>query len=262
MTVQVGADQNACDLARLPRDTMHLTVYAFVPARRRFEHVAEYAFREQQAYAVIGVIDSIPALSLPAFLGTALAPGKVDAYGLIDLDGEVWFQVGDDGLIGLTLTQPTGSPELNRALLAAVVRADSLRLLTPLPKNLRGRAIDLRIGVQTAKPVGRPAIAIALGQVVFAPIQTSAKLLPGYRRPRMPANAFISQTGDTVLVDFIIDADGVPQMSTLGFRQVNWREFAEEVELSLATMRFQPARSGGCPVPQRVCQPWYFVFRQ
>jgi hypothetical protein len=78
----------------------------------------------------------------------------------------------------------------------------------------------------------------------------------------MPANAFISQTGDTVLVDFIIDANGVPQMSTLGFRQVNWREFAEEVKLSLATMRFQPARSGGCPVPQRVCQPWYFVFRQ
>ena len=253
---------SACDLTQFSRDTMRLSVYASAPPRKRFEPAAEYEFRERQAQTVIRLIDSVSSLSLPAFIGTAVVPDNADDYRLLDLEGEVWFQVRDDGrLIGLKLKVPTGSPELNQALLAGVAKADSLRLLSPLPKKLRGKAIDLLISVQTSKPAA-PAVILAFVTIPYVPIESSVELLPGYQRPRMPPNAFTSFTGDSLVVDFVINAEGAPEMQSLVFRRIGWRDFGEEVLKSLSTMRFKPAMSRGCRVPQRVCQPWHFTFRQ
>jgi hypothetical protein len=260
---QAGPGQEPrCELTLLRRDTMHLTVYAFAPPRKRFERSAEHAFREQQAEIVIRLIDSIPVVSLPAFVGAASAPEDPNAYTLLDLLGKVWFQVGDDGrLAGLRLAEPTGSLELNRALVAAVLKADSLRLLTAPPPRLRGRAIDVSIVVQTGRPKKVASVPIARATIVFARIDSSAVLLPGHRKAQMPAAAMATQTGDSLLVDYVIDEHGVPDLSTLQFRQAGYREFAQEVVQSIATFRFKPAMSRGCAVRQRVCQPWRFVWR-
>jgi hypothetical protein len=239
---------------------LRLTVFAFAPPQRRGESRAEYEFRRSQAEVVARLVDTLTAVTLPGFLGSAPAPcGAADQYELTDVAGELFFQVRDDGrLAALAMDPRTESPQLDRALLHAALRADSQRLLAPLPRPLRGTPVDIRLRVRTARPTGAESRAVAKFALPYVPIDSPAVLLPGYRRPRWPAAAGFSMPSDSIVVRFVVNQSGVPDVASLQFLSGTWRGFAQEVVASVSSSRFRPPSSGGCPVPQRF--QWTFVW--
>jgi hypothetical protein len=247
-----GLDTVGCG-AGGSRDTLRIGVYVWSPPRAPHEPGAEYAFRRRQAEIVARQVDSITVTALPEFLGTALVPcGAPERYRLPDLDGELFFQVRDDGrLAALSLDPRSGSPDVNHALVRAALRADSLRLLQPLPRGLRGIPVGLRLAVATAPPDTLTAWRVGRVVLPYRPVDEAPRLQPGWRRPAWPDVALWAMAGDSVGMDFIIGTDGRVVMNSIRLRSGTWREFADQAVASASTFRFTPARSGGCAVPLR-----------
>lgn len=254
-SAQATAEETAaCAGTRAMRDTLRLAVYAWAPARSPHEPAAEFVFRQRQAEIVARLVDPVVVTTIPGFLGTALADcGTADRYRLPDLDGELFFQVRDDGrLAALSFDPRSGSPEVNRALARAALRADSQRLLEPLPRGLRGTPIGLRLAVATEAPDSVAAWRIGRVVLAYVPVDEPPRLAPGWRRPSWPDVSLWAQAGDSVSVNFVVDARGDVVMSTLRLRSGTWLEFADQAVASVSTFRYTPPRSRGCPVPMRL----------
>jgi hypothetical protein len=228
-------------------------MYVWVPPRGPHEPAPEYVFRRRQAEIVARQVDTVAVTALPGFLGTALVPcGAPAQYRLPDLDGELFFQVRDDGRLAALSWEPrTGSPDVNRALVRAARRADSLRLLEPLPRELRGVPVGLRLAVASGPPDTLSAWRIGGVVLPYVPVDEAPRLQPGWRRPAWPDVSLWAQAGDSVAIDFVIGADGRVVTGSIRLLSGTWREFADQAVASASTFRFTPARSAGCPVPLR-----------
>jgi outer membrane biosynthesis protein TonB len=75
--------------------------------------------------------------------------------------------------------------------------------------------------------------------------------------PRYPDSLRTAGMGE-VLVQFVVDAEGRPDVSTFKVLKANRREFVLAVRLALPAMRFQAARKDGRAVKQIVQQPFMF----
>jgi TonB family protein len=76
--------------------------------------------------------------------------------------------------------------------------------------------------------------------------------------PRYPDSLRTAGIGGEVLVQFVVDAEGRPDVSTFKVLKANRREFVLAVRLALPEMRFQAARKDGRAVKQLVQQPFMF----
>ena len=97
-----------------------------------------------------------------------------------------------------------------------------------------------------------------------------AHVLPGSPAPHYPDDARSNNAVATVVEDFVVDSGGRIDLSSIheewptnvypptGDKLNYWREFVTSVHQVLPSYSFTPARVGGCPVAQRVRQPFQF----
>lgn len=92
-------------------------------------------------------------------------------------------------------------------------------------------------------------------------VEKEARLFGTSRPPTYPES--LQRTGVTgkVIVQFVVDTVGVPQMSTFRVIESTHPLFAEAVREVLPQYRFRPAEIGGRKVRQVVQMPFVFGIR-
>ena len=89
-------------------------------------------------------------------------------------------------------------------------------------------------------------------------VENPAKPMPGNQTPRYPAMLRSANVEGVVLAQFVLDADGVPDLSTFKVLKSNHELFTAAVKEALPEMRFYPATVGGRNVRQLVQMPFLF----
>jgi len=103
---------------------------------------------------------------------------------------------------------------------------------------------------RTAQPTQRPYFEFQVEEI--------ARPVSG-DRPVYPPVLRDAHVGGLVLVQFVVDAEGAPDMSTFKVLRTSHELFSEAVHEAVATMRFKPATIGGRAVRQVVQQPFNFA---
>jgi TonB family protein len=167
--------------------------------------------------------------------------------------------------LALTLAAPPS--HLERRIIA--MRS---RLVRPRPLHLAGAAALLAIGIAGACSAGAPdappvrqASKSAAPSVVPAAkelhefkLDEQAQQIPGTRSLRYPDAMRSANREGEVLAQFVVDANGMVEPSTLHVLKSTDPAFTKAVAEALPTMRFNPARVHGTPVKQLVELPFTF----
>jgi TonB family protein len=80
--------------------------------------------------------------------------------------------------------------------------------------------------------------------------------------PHYPPHANWAQKEGSTLLDFIIDADGTPDLSSIQVVRATYTDFASAVLENFPNMHFIPLTVEGCPVRVRVGMPFEFKLHQ
>ena len=89
-------------------------------------------------------------------------------------------------------------------------------------------------------------------------VEQPVTAVPGSPAPRYPDSLRTAGVEGEVLVQFVVDAEGRPDVSTFKVLKANREEFVVAVRSALPEMRFQTARKSGRAVKQVVQQPFMF----
>ena len=85
-----------------------------------------------------------------------------------------------------------------------------------------------------------------------------ATLLPGQKAPVYPPDLRIARTQGEVLVQFVVDTAGLPEMASFKVLRSSHALFTESVRAAVANFRFSPAELNGRKVRVLVQQPMNF----
>jgi TonB family protein len=170
------------------------------------------------------------------------------------------------GRLRVALTEP--SSFLSRRITAMLTRPFRSPRLVGLAAAVAGAAL-LAVACMTREPVGVPGarpVEQAPEMVVSGDtskpffefqVEEPVNAIPG-AAPRYPDSLRTAGVEGEVLVQFVVDAQGVPDVSTFKVLRATRAEFAEAVRLALGGMRFTAARKDGRAVKQLVQQPFVF----
>lgn len=89
-----------------------------------------------------------------------------------------------------------------------------------------------------------------------------ANAKPDNPEPHYPPHANWAQKEGDALLDFVINADGTPDLSSIQVVRATYTDFASAVLENLPSMRFVPLTVEGCPVRVRVGMPFEFKLRR
>ena len=89
-------------------------------------------------------------------------------------------------------------------------------------------------------------------------VQRQAALLPNQPHPKYPESLRTAKVEGEVLVQFVVDADGHPQMWTFKVLRSSHPDFTQSVRETVPLMRFAPAALSGRQVKQLVQMPFVF----
>ncbi len=89
-------------------------------------------------------------------------------------------------------------------------------------------------------------------------VDTPAAMAPGSVGPRYPTAQRAAGVAGTVLVQFVVNTDGSVDPASIKVLVASDSAFAAAVRVSLAVVRYSPARKGGAAVRQLVQQPFGF----
>jgi TonB family protein len=93
-------------------------------------------------------------------------------------------------------------------------------------------------------------------------VERPATVAPGNRGPRYPDDLREAGVEGQVIAQFVVDADGQPDMSTFKVLESTRGGFTDAVASSLPDMQFDPARVGGRAVRQLVQMPFQFDLKK
>jgi hypothetical protein len=239
-------------------DTVADTVFAWIPSLSRARPEAEQDFQADQTRAAVGAMN--PFLLGLGRRGAAMRSAAADnAPDFPDALLVVWFQVRNDGrLAGLRLEGASGWTLLDTTVQRAIVRADSLRTLQPLPRPLAGQAIDLWV----VAGLGRQPDAVSLPIAVFrhseprvVGSQAAARLLGIAYRPQLPDSAVRAGVPRRLIIEFTVDTNGFVIPASIVPIRTEFRYLADEVLRTIHSARYAPAQIGRCKVVQRIREP-------
>jgi TonB family protein len=89
-------------------------------------------------------------------------------------------------------------------------------------------------------------------------LSKGAKPLPSNSTPRYPAELRRARVEGTVVAQFVVGADGVPEVSSFKVLRSTDPRFTSAVKIALGTMRFSPAEVNGHAVKQLLQMPFVF----
>lgn len=175
-------------------------------------------------------------------------------FGLDDFFAIVFNTAGD--LETTALQVSTSIPELNARLVAAVLNADSsgeLRIADRSPARKRVRLVDSSL-VDGAVPLFRAELGVI-------PIENPPVLVKD-ARAAYPRNAAYRGLGDTITLQYVVEASGRVRDASARVLRGRYLEFMETTIASLNAKRFTPAMIRGCVVPSLVEQTFVFGGRR
>jgi TonB family protein len=132
-----------------------------------------------------------------------------------------------------------------------------------LPKTPTTNPADIRVqGVNisgTAAPTRTPAAGNPNLPYFDFQVEKPAMVIQGTAAPQYPEDLRQRGIEGNVLVQFVVDAEGVPDVATFKVLKSDDAAFAEAVRAALPDMRFTPAQlSDGTKVKQLMQQPFGF----
>jgi TonB-like protein len=179
----------------------------------------------------------------------------------------VIFKVTREGAVhDLGLAASSLSPEFDRAVYSAVRRADSAKLIVPLPEY-GPSPVTFYLTVYVSRYPDTVATHPHQPGLV-APMLTT--MLPGWEgditmpapvqgaKPAYPEYARMSRVEDSLLVRFVIDEKGRVVPSTVFFEAGTYQEFAKSIRDWLPRAKYTPARIGNCTVKSLVTQAFKY----
>ena len=169
---------------------------------------------------------------------------------------DVRFELSRYGRVASVAVLAPGAPSARDEALAAAVReAAKLRLFDDFPGTIRPDSAVVTMRLATVR---RPPTLLPLESTM--PEQPVIPLKPT-SQVAYPPQAVTVGIGDSILMQFVVREDGRADLATLRLLRGRYREFAEAAREALPSLRFEPARSGGCPVAQLVQLPFDFLVR-
>lgn len=163
---------------------------------------------------------------------------------------------------------------LDSAIVAAIVALDTAQLLPPPDSATMGDAesIDLRILVVPGRVFSTqlktpPATSEGVTALVHlrVPIRGASGApypKPGNPRPLYPSALREARMQGETLFQFVVDANGVPDLSTAQVIRATAPQFAQAVLDVLPKLRFDPLLVEGCPVGALVQMPFQFSLKE
>jgi TonB family protein len=173
----------------------------------------------------------------------------------------------DQRAVPLALTLAAPPSHLERRIIAM-----RTRLARPRPLQLAGAGALFAIGIvgacsagapdappaQHASQAAAPAVVPAEAPLREFKLDELAQQIPGTGTLRYPGAMRSAKREGEVLAQFVVDAKGMVETSTLKVLKSTDPAFTKAVAEALPTMRFTPARVHGTPVKQLVEQPFTF----
>jgi TonB family protein len=245
------------------RATLHLSL-AEPPKDRRLRTFMETALQELALLVVPPQRITLPTVAefgayvpregprdgrLPAFT-------REDALGLgLALD----FTLRRDGsLAGVEVRDSSEAAEITESLLTAVRRADSVRALGVIPRDLGRERLGFHLRVSLVAPTDRAALPLFSVVVPFARLDKPVLPRPENLSPRYPIDPRYRGSGGEVLLEFIVDERGRVASESVRVLKVSNTRFLSPVLALLPSYRFDPAEFRGCPVKHVVRQMFKF----
>ena len=247
----------ACVPEVVGQDSIIDSLFAFLPQPARDDNADEIAFASAQARAVFALLPmSLVRERERAGVPMAPAPGVAQRW---QADLLVWFQVRDDGsLAGMKLERPSPWPELDVALQRAILRADTLRALQPVPRGLAGRAVDLWLAVGKQRQRNAENLFVARSLRMedrYAIMPTAPRFLRTGYRAQVPSRNPGEQFADTLWFDVMVDTTGLVDARSIRPLRVRHTEYLDEAVRSARASLFTPGRVGACKVRSRAELP-------
>jgi TonB family protein len=90
-------------------------------------------------------------------------------------------------------------------------------------------------------------------------VENQAQQVPGSTKVAYPPAMRQARREGEVLAQFVVDGQGVPDLTTFKVLKSSDQAFTDAVRTALPSMRFSPARIGGAAVRQVVQQPFTFA---
>jgi len=171
-------------------------------------------------------------------------------------------RVRDAHVVASSLAQSFDDPVL--AALRAASDSNSIPGL-PVRPGLEAR-YELRVALNTGDTIvtlGDTASTVAMtwfatSVPVWSGASPAVQLHPDDWRVRYPELQRRSGVEDSLVVQFVISADGRVTPGTLELLHAGYRDFLATVASALTTQRFTPATINGCPVAALVAEPFAF----
>jgi TonB family protein len=180
------------------------------------------------------------------------------------------------GMLLLTIAQRRGTaPTALAPMLSEPTTQLERRILAMLPSRRRfvhattvaavlvaAGALALACSVQSDAPTASKAAPSAprASRSPYAEFQVEkqATPMPGYPAPRYPDALRRSHVEGSVVAQFVVNADGTPDLNSFRVVKSTNKQFTNVVRQSLATMKFYPAMVGDRAVRQLVTMPFIF----
>lgn len=124
--------------------------------------------------------------------------------------------------------------------------------------NLTARFALLLVGLLLPREGGGQQCEPAQKPLLEYQLERTAQFLPGETHPH-PASSLMpprKEKGGSVLVEFVVDTAGLPQVESYRTLKMQARSpqdsvaLLDSIRVVLPTWRFVPARNGGCVMPQ------------
>lgn len=273
-----AAPLRECSETLLPVDTARVVFELHAEERRVWRMVPSAGLSVDYLTSVAAAVGwnlSLPAVAPTNVFGSMDGKGALPGVAWRSISSAVVFTLKKDGQIAdVNVHGPGGSSVMEQALAHAVIRAHSAGELPRLPAGLTGKDVTLEVSI--AERVQDEAVPDTLAHIpvhdgASRRVVVGAGLVERYRldqivRPHMrtqevpfPREGVRASVGDSVLMVFIVDENGRVETGSAMVVSAKYREFARAVLEDMPRMRFEPARSGTCPLRTVVHQA--FVFR-
>lgn len=200
----------------------------------------------------------------PDAMRAAGVTATVSAQFIVNADGTVDTM----SLKVLQVTTNEGADQAAaRQAFAAAVRA-SLAEMRYTPARVNGRDVRQLVSMPFAFSLAGPASApvpTVRPMPTNAPqpyfdfqVENPAQAQPGSKGPTYPQALRDAKVEGQVLVQYVVGADGVPDMATFKVLKSDHQDFSGAVRAALVDMRFKPATVGGKAVKQLMQTPFVF----
>jgi TonB family protein len=179
------------------------------------------------------------------------AAGTYHSEGLLSV-GQLVFDVDAAGHVTrATLDPGTGSPEVDRAILAGVALADSSRALAAEAGSAQRHARLWLLTAAKAQPSWATPLFELAGRV---PAESTPATVVHQETPSYPVALRVKHVEGDVVVAFDVDEQGQVPAASVHVISADDSAFVAPAIASIRAAKFLPAREGGCAVSSTMRQ--------